>query len=91
MSDAVREKHTSAKGYYGFDIIGLDPLETITACVASVSPVGLTLTGAVQIDSPKVTQYIEGGTAGMDYVVRFHITTNLNYQDDFDFLFKVIA
>lgn len=91
MSDGQRYKHTTAKAYYGFDIIGLSVGETITACSAVSSPSGLTLTGAVVIDSPRVSQFIEGGTAGTDYTVRFHITTSLGYQDDFDYLIKVIA
>lgn len=91
MSDAQRHKHASAKAYYGFDIIGLEPTETITACSATVSPSGLTLSGPVVIASPRVSQLVTGGTAGTDYNVRFHITTNLGYEDDFDYSIKVIA
>ncbi len=91
MSDAQREKHVSAKAYYGFDVIGLDAGETIQTCTASVSPAGLTLSGAVVIASPRISQLVTGGTAGVDYVVRFHIATNMGYEDDFDYLIKVIA
>ena len=91
MSDAQREKHVAAKAYYGFDIVGLEETEAITACTAAAAPAGLTLTGAVEIDGTQVSQFVEGGTAGTDYTVRFHITTNLGYEDDFDFLIKVIA
>lgn len=91
MTDAQREKHVSGKGYYGFEIVGLDPLETIDTCTCAVTPTGLTLTGVVQISGAKITQYIEGGTAGTDYRLRFHIVTNLGYEDDFDYLIKVIA
>jgi len=90
MSDAQREKHVSGKGYYGFDIVGLDAAETITACTCTVSPSGLTLTGVVQIVGTKITQFISGGVAGTDYRLRFHITTNLAYEDDFDYVIKVI-
>lgn len=91
MSDAQRHKHASAKAYYVFDIIGLESTESITAATASVTPSGLTLSGSVVIVSPRVSQLITGGTAGVDYIVRFHITTNLGYEDDFDYLIKVIA
>lgn len=91
MNDAQREKHVSAKAYYGFELVGLDALETITACTCTATPSGLTLTGVVQIVGAKITQFVEGGTAGTDYRLRFHITTNLGYEDDFDYLLKVIA
>lgn len=89
--DAQREKHIAGKGYYGFDIIGLDTTETITLCTSSVSPSGLTLQGSVVISGNRISQFITGGTAGTDYVVRFHITTNLGYEDDFDYRIKVIS
>lgn len=91
MNDAQREKHVSAKAYYGFELVGLDALETITVCTCTATPSGLTLTGVVQIVGAKITQFVEGGTAGTDYRLRFHITTNLGYEDDFDYLLKVIA
>jgi hypothetical protein len=91
MIDAQREKHVSGKGNYGFELVGLDALETITACTCVATPSGLTLTGVVQIVGAKITQFVEAGTAGIDYTLRFHITTNLGYQDDFDYLIKVIA
>jgi hypothetical protein len=90
MSDAQREKHVSGKGYYGFDLVGLDPLETIDTCTCVATPSGLTLTGVVQIAGHKITQYISGGVAGTDYRLRFHIATNLGYEDDFDYVIKVI-
>lgn len=91
MSDATRQKHVSAVKYIGFELVGLEDSETITACECSVTPSGLTLTGDEVVDSPTVKQKIEGGVAGTDYVVRFHITTNLGYEDDFDYEIKVIA
>lgn len=91
MSDAQREKHVSGKAYYGFDLVGLESNETISSCTAAVSPSGLTLSGSVVIATPRITQLITGGTAGVDYTVRFHVTTNLGYEDDFDYLIKVIA
>ncbi len=89
--DAQRQKHVSGKGYYGFELVGLDDLETISTCTAAATPAGLTLTGLVQISGNRITQFVEGGTAGTDYTVRFHFKTNLGYEDDLDFLFKVIA
>lgn len=91
MIDAEREKHVSGKGYYGLELVGLDVLETIDSCTCVATPAGLTLTGVVQISGAQVTQYISGGTAGTDYTLRFHIVTNLGYEDDFDYLIKVIA
>ena len=91
MSDAVKEKHVSAKAPYGFEILGLQAGETITACTCVATPTGLTLTGAVNINGNVVSQFVEGGTAEVDYRLRFHITTNLGYQDDFDYVLKVIA
>lgn len=91
MSDSQREKHVAAKAYYGFELIGLDDAETISVCTCTATPAGLTLTGAVQISGARISQFVEGGTAGTTYVLRFHITTNLAYEDDFDYELRVIA
>lgn len=90
MSDGQREKHVSGKGYYGFELVGLDAAETIDTCTCDITPAGLTKTGNVQINGAKITQFISGGTVNTDYRMRFHIVTNLGYEDDFDYTIKVI-
>jgi hypothetical protein len=91
--DAIRPKHATAKFYIGFKLKGLADGETITSCTATVSPVGLTLSGAVSIDAAlnKISQFIQGGTAGVDYTVRFHYGTSAGNEDDLDYLVEVIA
>jgi hypothetical protein len=50
--------------------------ETISTCTAAVLPTGLTLTGSCVISGSQVTQIISGGTAGVEYVLTFTITTS---------------
>lgn len=91
MSDAARDKHVSAKAAYGFNLVGLEDGETILTATAAVSPAGLTIAASVVITGSRFTVFVSGGTAGVDYTIRFHIKTSLDYEDDFDYLIKVIA
>ena len=88
--DAVRPKHVGAKFYIGFLLKGLAPGETISTCTATVSPSGLILTGSVVIDGNKISQFIEGGVADKDYMVKFHYKTSFTNEDDLNYLVKVI-
>jgi hypothetical protein len=55
----------------------LETPEIITVSTVAVSPVGLTL-GAVTINAAgdTVSAYVSAGTAGVEYVVLFKVTTS---------------
>lgn len=62
----------------------LDAGQTISSCVVTSSPAGITLNGAATIDGNTVKQFVSGGTAGSEYYLTF--TTTLSdgsvYLDD---------
>lgn len=69
-------KHTNEQYYIGFEYISpdIESGETITACDVTVSPVGLTLSGAAVITGNEVAQFIAGGVSGTSYIVTFKTT-----------------
>jgi len=51
--------------------------ETISQVESSVTPPGLTLNGAPGISGAWVTQTVSGGTSGVDYLLKFKVTTSI--------------
>jgi hypothetical protein len=50
--------------------------ETILTATAAVTPSGLTLVGDCVISGGRVEQVVNGGVAGVSYLVQFTITTS---------------
>lgn len=72
VNKAPAEKFKIKLTYWPPDVTAANQIVSATA---TVSPLGLTLLGAVEIDGNDVLQMIEGGAAGVDYLVQFAITT----------------
>lgn len=76
----------------GFDLAPeLGNGETISSCTATVSPVGLTLSGSVVISGTIVKQRVTGGTAGDRYTVRFLATLSTGQKIVQDYNLNVEA
>lgn len=62
----------------------LDAGQTISSCVVTSSPSGISLDGAASISGNTVNQFVSGGTEGSEYYLTF--TTTLSdgsvYLDD---------
>lgn len=77
MSIPVVEKAVAETFPIGLTYISPDlaTAETITAATVAVTPTGLTLS-AVTISGAEVSTFISAGTAGVEYVVLFKVTTS---------------
>lgn len=79
-------KGTGEKFQVGFRYTSdrLDAGQTISSCVVSISPSGLTEVGAPNISNNVVTQIVSGGTAGVEYYMTFTTTLSdgSNFIDD---------
>jgi len=72
VEKAVAEKFKIGLYYWPPDV---DNENIIVGATAAVTPSGLTLDGDPVVSGQQVMQMMHGGTAGVDYLVQFTVTT----------------